>query len=404
MRKYILLCGISAVLGGTAALLLTKEQLSSTAAVAQEASLAPAPKGAVPARGEAGDGVRLAQAPGVAKRPAADRLAHLTPEERVNVAVYEKGSPSVVNINTRAARGDGLFATEGAAEDAGSGCVLDRRGHILTNYHVIERADEVQVTLADGSTYDAKLVGTDPNNDIAVIKIDAPAALLSPVTYGDSSSLLVGQNVYAIGNPFGLERTFTRGVISYLNRALRSPNRRLIRSIIQLDAAINPGSSGGPLLDSQGKMIGMNTAIAGKTGQSSGVGFAIPVGTISRVVPQLIENGRVIRGDIGISQVRPQKGGVQIVSLVTDGPAEKAGLKGYRVVLERRRQGAFIFEQRRVDPSEADVIVAIDGNPVQNEDDLRGIVESRKPGDTVRVTVVRDGRQEVVAVKLGEGE
>jgi S1-C subfamily serine protease len=405
MKKYILLCSASAVLGSAAALLLIREPLGSTLALAQERGPTPAPTRASPPSDELGDGLRLAQRPAAPPRPAAaDRLGHLTPEERVNVSVYEKGSPSVVNINTRAVRGDGFFMAEGASEDAGSGCVLDRRGNILTNYHVIERADEVQVTLADGSTYDAKLVGTDPNNDIAVIKIDAPAALLSPVTYGDSSTLLVGQNVYAIGNPFGLERTFTTGVISYLNRALRSPNRRLIRSIIQLDAAINPGSSGGPLLDSQGKMIGMNTAIAGKTGQSSGVGFAIPVSTIARVVPQLIENGRVIRGDIGISQVRAQKGGVQIVSLISDGPAEKAGLKGYRIVLERRRQGAFVVEQRRVDPSQADVIVAIEGNPVQNEDELRAIVEGRKPGDTVRVTVVRDGRQEVVSVKLGEGE
>jgi S1-C subfamily serine protease len=395
MKKYVLLCGASALLGGAAALLLTRENVPWPAAAAQEPA---------PAASEASDVPLLAQRPDIPPRPAiGDPLAHLTPEERVNVSVYERGSQSVVNISTRAARGDGFFMFE-PAEGAGSGCVLDRRGHILTNHHVIDGAVEIQVTLADGSTHEAKLVGSDPNNDIAVIKIDAPAALLTPVTYGDSSHLLVGQRVYAIGNPFGLERTFTTGVVSYLNRTLRSRNRRLIKSIIQFDAAINPGNSGGPLLDSRGQMIGMNTAIASNNGQSAGVGFAIPVGTIARVVPLLIENGRVIRGDIGISQLRPHKGGLQIVSIVPEGPAEQAGLKGYRIVLERRRQGGFVFEQRRVDPSQADVIVAVDGKPVENEDDLRSLIESRKPGETVRVTVVRDGRQEIVAVNLGEGE
>ncbi len=394
MKKYILICGLSAAIGGAAAVLLTKDRLAWPMLAAQEPSR-------VTAEDEAPLVVqRRAEPP----RPAQDPLAHLTPEERVNVAVYEKGSLSVVNISTRAVRGDGLFMFEPAAEGAGSGCVLDRRGHVLTNHHVIDGADQIQVTLADGSTYDAKLIGSDPNNDIAVLKIDAPAALLSPVSYGDSANLLVGQRVYAIGNPFGLERTFTTGVVSYLNRSLRSRNRRLIKSIIQFDAAINPGNSGGPLLDSRGQMIGMNTAIASNNGQSSGVGFAIPIGTIARVVPQLIENGRVIRGDIGIGQLRSHKGGVQIVSLVPDGPADTAGLKGYRIVLERRRQGGFIFEQRRVDPSQADVIVAVDGKALANEDDLRSLVESRKPGETVRVTVVRDGRQEVISVTLGEGE
>ncbi len=396
MKKYILLCGASALLGGASALVLTKERIAWPAAAAQEPGRPAAAEPEVPL---------LAQRAGEVPRPAPhDALAQLTPEERVNVSVYEKGSQSVVNISTRAARGDGLFLFEPTAEGAGSGCVLDRRGHILTNHHVIDGADQIQVTLADGSTYEARLVGSDPNNDIAVIRIEAPAALLSPVAYGDSSILLVGQRVYAIGNPFGLERTFTTGVVSYLNRSLRSRNRRLIKSIIQFDAAINPGNSGGPLLDSRGQMIGMNTAIASNSGQSSGVGFAIPIGTIARVVPQLIENGRVIRGDIGIGQLRSHRGGVQIVSLVPEGPAETAGLKGYRIVLERRRQGGFIFEQRRVDPSQADVIVAVDGKAVANEDDLRAMIESRKPSETVRVTVVREGRQEVVAVKLGEGE
>ena len=182
--------------------------------------------------------------------------------------------------------------------------MIDRDGHVLTNFHVVEGAREIRVTLFDGQTYDAKLVGGDPDTDVAVLKIDAPAESLFPVAFGSSTNLLVGQRVFAIGNPFGLERTLTTGIISSLNRSLPGRHgRRSLRSIIQIDAAINPGNSGGPLLDSHGRMIGMNTAIASKTGESAGVGFAIPINTIARVVPQLIQNGRVRRPDSGIARV-----------------------------------------------------------------------------------------------------
>lgn len=214
----------------------------------------------------------------------------LTPEERVNCAVYESGNRSVVNINTKSARGDRFFLLELPSEGAGSGAVLDRKGHVLTNFHVVDGAREIQVALFNGKTYDAQLVGQDAATDVAVIKIDAPADVLYPVTFGDSTRLQVGQKVYAIGNPFGLERTMSTGIISSLNRSLPSrANNRKIRQVIQIDASINPGNSGGPLLDSRGRMIGMNTAIASSTGESVGVGFAIPVNTISRVVPQLLE-------------------------------------------------------------------------------------------------------------------
>jgi S1-C subfamily serine protease len=391
MKKQLILCGLCALLGAAAALLIASGKWRENPAAAQE------PSGGPPQVAQFGQ--RLPAPP----RPE-DDLAHLTPEERVNVLVYERVNRAVVNISTRSVRADSFFMFEVPSEGAGSGSVIDKRGHVLTNHHVVDGADEIQVTLYDGNSYEAKVVGSDPNNDIAVLKIDAPPAVLSPVAYGDSAHLRVGQKVYAIGNPFGLERTFTTGVVSYLNRTLKSRNRRTIKSIIQFDAAINPGNSGGPLLDSRGLMIGMNTAIASSTGQSAGVGFAIPASIISRVVPQLIEQGRIIRGDIGIGRFKPHKGGLQIISLVPDGAAENAGLKGYRVVIERRRQGGFVVERKRIDDSQADVIVAVDGKPVKTEDEFYSLIESRKPGEIVRVTVLRDGRQEVVAVKLGEAE
>jgi S1-C subfamily serine protease len=203
-----------------------------------------------------------------ARLPVPERLAtrfdddELTPEERINVSVYETVNRSVVNINTKTARNDNLFMIEITGEGAGSGSVLDHQGHILTNYHVVEGAREIQVTLHNGKNYEARLIGKDEATYVAVLRIDAPADTLHPVTLADSSRLRVGQKVFAIGNPFGLERTLTTGIISSLNRTLPTRNDRALKSIIQIDAAINPGNSGGPLLDSRGRLIGMNTAIA----------------------------------------------------------------------------------------------------------------------------------------------
>ncbi len=253
----------------------------------------------------------------------------LTPEERVNVAVYESCNRSVVNIGTKVPRTDIFSMFEFPAEGAGSGSVLDTDGHILTNYHVVDGAKEIEVTLHDGKSYDARVVGKDESNDVAVIQINAPAASLYPVALGESRHLRVGQRVYAIGNPFGLERTLTTGIISSVDRTLPTRNRRIIKSIIQIDAAINPGNSGGPLLDTHGRLIGMNTAIASATGQSSGVGFAIPVAVINRVVPQLIERGRVIRPDSGITRGMQTEKGLIIATMAPGGPAEQAGLKGF---------------------------------------------------------------------------
>ncbi len=323
-----------------------------------------------------------------------------TPEERTNIAVYEAVNRSVANINTKATVASGLFLLEVPSEGAGSGIVLDRLGHVLTNYHVVEGAKEIQVLLFDGSSHTGKLVGFDPATDVAVLKVDAPAALLVPAVFGSSNNLHVGQRVFAIGNPFGLERTLTTGIISSLNRSLPTRSGRTIKSIIQTDAAINPGNSGGPLLDSGSRLIGMNTAIASRTGQSSGVGFAIPVGTLARIVPQLIQRGKVIRPDAGIARVYQTDKGLLVAAVAPEGPAERAGMRGFKVVRERRRQGPFVAEFERVDRSGADLIVAVAGETVRTADDFLSAIESRNPGDQVLIAVEREGHRLELPVVL----
>jgi len=322
-------------------------------------------------------------------------------EEQTNIAVYEAVNRSVVNINTKARVARGLFQLEVPSDGAGSGIVLDRQGHVLTNFHVVEGVEEIEVMLFDGSSHAAAVVGVDPPTDVAVLKVDAPAELLFPAVFGASADLRVGQRVFAIGNPFGLERTLTTGIISSLNRSLPTRSGRTIKSIIQTDAAINPGNSGGPLLDNEGLLVGMNTAIASRTGQSSGVGFAIPVGTMARIVPQLIQRGRVIRPEAGVSRVYQTDGGLLVAALVPDGPAERAGMRGFRIVRERRRQGPFVAEFERVDRSGADLIVAVGGESVKTADDFLSAVESKNPGDRVLISVQREGHQLDIPVTLG---
>lgn len=329
-----------------------------------------------------------------------EERAELTPDEVVNVSVYEKCNRSVVNITTQSARGEGFFRLERPQQGSGSGVVLDQSGHILTNYHVVEDARQVEITLFDGSSHSAEFIGADPINDVAVLKIDAPKEVLFPVTMGDSSNLKVGMKVFAIGNPFGLERTMTAGIIASLNRSLQVRGNRSIRAIIQIDADINPGNSGGPLLNARGQLIGLNTAIASQNGQSAGVGFAIPINLAKRVVPQLIKHGRVIRPDVGIQRVYETDEGLLIAKLAPGGPAEKADLRGPRIT--RNRRGVFVVE--RIDRSAADLIVEVDGKPVESTDDFLSYIESQQIGDEVEITVVRDGRRVVVPVKLGEKE
>ena len=337
--------------------------------------------------------------------PASQRAAPpvpLTPEEEANIYVYEQADRSVVNITTESVRHDAFLMLEQHAKGSGSGTIIDKKGHILTNYHVVEGAQQIEVLLASGNSYAAELVGRDKKDDIAVLQIDAPADELHPVVWGDSSKLKVGQRAYAIGSPFGWDRTLTTGIISSLNRALPSRRRhRLMDTLIQTDAAMNPGNSGGPLLDTSARMIGMSVAIATKTGQNAGVGFAIPVNRIKRMVPELIAHGKFTRADIGIESVGETPRGLLIVKLATGGPAERAGLQGYKVIVRRYQRGFAQYEERQVDRSAADMILAIDGQPIRDVEQFLEIVESHKPGDQVTLTVRRqDGRVEL-PVTLG---
>jgi S1-C subfamily serine protease len=337
--------------------------------------------------------------------PAPALLREYTPEELVNMSVYEQVNRSVVNITTKGYQGERVLMFEVPSEGEGSGMVIDRQGHILTNFHVVDGARQMQVTLFDGNTYDARLVGQDPATDVAVIKVDAPAGSLFPVTFGNSTQLRVGQRVFAIGNPFGLERTLTTGIIASLNRSLPSRRSgRSLKSIIQIDAAINPGNSGGPLLDSHARLIGMNTAIASKTGESAGVGFAIPVATIARIVPTLLRDGKVRRPETGIVRVYQTDKGLLVATLAPGGPAEKAGLHGPKVVRQQKRQGPFVYEYQTVDRSAADLIVAVDGKPTKTADEFLDAIESRRPGEQVALTVIRGNQQIQVPLVLDSGE
>jgi len=385
MRQILLYCTISAVLGGAIAVWLVDDDTSwpnAAAAMAQESRNRPDP-------------ALLAAA-------AVPPNTSLTPEELTNIRVYEGAKRGVVNVLTRTTNYDGFFMLPTPGEGAGSGCVLDKRGHILTNYHVVEGANKIAVTLQDGKeSYDGELIGEDPENDIAVLKIDAPPEQLVPVPIGTSDNLHVGQRVYTLGNPFGLEGTLTTGIISNLNRTLPSRTGREMKSIIQTDAAMNPGNSGGPLLDTSGRMIGMNVAIATKVGQNAGVGFAIPINRIRQIVPQLIEHGKVIRADIGIVAVRELDRGLQIVRTNRGGPAEKAGLRGWKPVRRRVTRGLVAYEIERQDPSAADTIIAVDGEPVNSASAFVEKIEERRPGDNVVLTIIREGRQMQVPVTLG---
>ncbi|MCC9607187.1 trypsin-like peptidase domain-containing protein [Blastopirellula sp. JC732] len=340
-------------------------------------------------------------------RPADSSEMGLTPDEQRNIYVYDKGNRSVCHIMTRSVQRDttfGLLMSETPSEGSGSGSVLDKQGHILTNYHVIEGATEIDVTLFNAESYPAELVGQDPVNDIAVLKIDVPADLLVPVELGDSSNLRVGQKAFAIGNPFGLERTMTIGIISSLNRMLPSRSGRTMKAIIQIDAALNRGNSGGPLFDSNGRLIGMNTAIASRTGQNTGVGFAIPVATIRRVAPQLIAEGKITRPDLGVSRVYLTDDGLGVASLVQGGPAEQAGLQGFQLVRQQVRRGPYVYEETRVDRSKADVITAVDGTAIESADDLLTAIERKNPGEVVKLSVLREGKKVDVPVTLGVGD
>src|SRR5574341_1444698 len=318
----------------------------------------------------------------------------LTPGEEIVIGVYRAASPAVVHITSTVLSQDFFFRVV-PEQGAGSGFMLDDRGYILTNNHVVENADNLEVTLADKSKVPAKLIGRDSNNDLAVIRISVPREKLAPVRLGDSSQLQVGQMAIAIGNPFGLDRTVTRGVVSAVGRSLKADTGRQIRNVIQTDAAINPGNSGGPLLNSRGEVIGINTAIFSPSGGSVGIGFAIPVNTAKKLLPLLIARGRASHPWLGISgsDVTPNlaktlnlsvKEGVMIAQVAPGGPAARAGLRGSQ---RRVRVGNYMMNVG------GDIIQALDGQKIANVDDLTAFLDERKKvGDDVRVDFLRDGK------------
>ena len=337
------------------------------------------------------------QEPNIARPPIPDDLLRLSDaDEQINIRVYAAANKGVVNITTAAAT-VGFFGDETTSSESGSGFVIDRQGHIVTNNHVVEGADSVRITLPDGSSRDARVIGADASNDVAVIQVDVPADTLTPLALGDSTNLVVGQKVLAIGNPFGLERTLTTGIISSLDRSINAKNGRAIKGIIQTDAAINPGNSGGPLLNPRGEVIGMNTAILSQVGQSAGIGFAVPIGSIKRILRPLIEQGKITRGDLGLTRVMRTGEGLIALALTEGGPAEQAGLRPPQV--RKFRRGNMVFT--RPDPETADLIIAIDGKPVRTFDELLAEVETHPPGSEVIVTVLRSGKKVEVPVTLG---
>lgn len=326
------------------------------------------------------------------------------------IEVYQVTAPAVVNITNRGSVYD-RFMGAVPQEGTGSGFVYDTEGHIVTNYHVVENAQQLLVTLADGQTYEAQIVGTDPINDLAVISVDGAKSLPEPLVVGDSDSLQVGQFVLAIGNPFGLEQTLTTGVVSALGRVIQSPeDNRFIGEAIQTDAAINPGNSGGPLLDLSGQVIGVNSQIISPSGASSGIGFAVSASTVRRVVPQLISNGKYSHPWLGVQLLSlttanvnalkeagvgvPVDSGVLVLEAVAGGPADKAGIRGGS---REVRIGNYQV------PVDGDIIVAIDGQALASSQDLTVYLETETTvGDTVELSIVRNGEEQVVQVVLGE--
>ena len=320
--------------------------------------------------------------------------AELGPDERATTAVFERATKSVVFIaNTAIQRDFWSLDIMEVPQGSGSGFIWNQQGHIVTNFHVIYGANSIKVTLADRTEYQAKVVGADPDHDLAVLQIQVSDNQLEPLAIGSSHDLRVGQKVLAIGNPFGLDHTLTTGVVSALGRTIKSMSNRTIEGVIQTDAAINPGNSGGPLLDSAGRLIGVNTQIVSPSGAYAGIGFAVPVDTVNRIVPELIKHGKLIRPGLGVSLVpdtMAKRWGIKglIIGKVTrGGPADRAGLKGARETMAGRIQLG-------------DIILTVAGKPMNTVDDLMDVMEEHKVGDHVNVEILRGKRQEKVSVTL----
>ncbi len=317
----------------------------------------------------------------------------LAQDEQNTIELFKAVSPSVVYITTTALRRNmfSLNAVE-IPRGTGSGFIWDKKGRVVTNYHVISDANRIEVTMADHSTWKAVLVGVAPDKDLAVLQIDAPLHLLRPIPVGESENLQVGQKVFAVGNPFGLDQTITAGIISALGREIKAITGRKIRNMIQTDAAINPGNSGGPLLDSAGRLIGVNTAIYSPSGTYAGVGFAVPVGEINRVIPQLIKNGKLIRPGIGVTLAdarlvkRLGVNGVLVLGVQPGGPAHKAGIRPTQQFANEIVLG--------------DIITSISSRDVQSYDDIRTELERYSIGDTISVGILRDGENMDLTLQL----
>lgn len=333
--------------------------------------------------------------------------AKYTTEEAQNIYVYDNCNEAVVNINTQVTAYDWFLQPYVQEGGSGSGSIIDKQGYILTNVHVIQGATKIYVSLFDGTQYEAEVIGQDLDSDLAVIKFNPPEGIeLKTISFGDSTKLRVGQRVIAIGNPFGLERTITTGIVSGLGRPIQNSNNRIIRDMIQTDAAINPGNSGGPLLDTTGKMIGINTMIKSNSGNSAGVGFAVPSQTAVRVVADLIKYGKVQRGTIDAEVIQlssriAQYAGLDVyngvlVSLVEkNGAAEKAGLKG-------GTEAVYYGSRRDIIYIGGDVITKIDDISISTLADYYSALESKKPGDEVTVVVRRNRKNVSLKVKLVE--
>jgi S1-C subfamily serine protease len=331
------------------------------------------------------------------------REGALTDDESINVRVYREASAAVANILTKATAYD-FFMDPVPVEGAGSGFVIDARGYILTNFHVVQEAQSIEVVLGDQTRYPAKFLGADQRNDVALIKIEPKGKPLMALPLGDSAKLQVGQKVLAIGNPFGFQSTLTTGVVSALGRNVQTSQTTLIDEAIQTDAAINRGNSGGPLLNSHGEVIGINSAIYTPSGTTAGIGFAIPVNTAKRIAHDLMTEGRVRQAFLGAQTLEvggwlaealdlPVKDGLLIEEVTRGGPAAAAGLHGG----DREAMAGM----RRI-ATGGDLIVAIDGQKIANQFDLNVVLNRKRPGDTVSVTVYRGGKKMDVPVKLGE--
>jgi S1-C subfamily serine protease len=330
----------------------------------------------------------------LAQLPVPEPYTDLQPDEQAIVDLFENTSPSVVYISTLTRRRDVYGRGVTVPQGTGTGFIWDEDGHVVTNFHVVQGAAEARVVLHDQTGYMAEWVGGSDRHDLAVLRIRAPRDILRPVQLGDSDRLRVGQNAYAIGNPFGLSATLTTGIISALNRQIRGLTGDIIEDVIQIDAAINPGNSGGPLLDSHGRLIGVNSQIASPSGGSAGVGFAVPVNIVQRVVPQLIAKGEYTPARLGITTADARVN--QVV-------AERLGVAGVLINQIRPGTGADRAGLRGTDPNAnqlGDIMTHIDGAPVQTFADLRLVLDRYEPGDEIELTISRDGDTLEVTVQL----